>query len=74
MNGLGLVDNMGRLDSLAYDAVNKRLFAAKGTGGIWLSENLGDSWRSIGDNLPSQIVGAVGYTPGERRHDRRDQR
>jgi hypothetical protein len=63
VNGLGLVDNMGRLDSLAYDPVNKRLFAAKGTGGIWLSENLGDSWRSIGDKLPSQIVGAVGYTP-----------
>jgi hypothetical protein len=63
VNGLGLVDNMGRLDSLAYDPVGKRLFAAKGTGGIWVSENLGDSWRSIGDNLPSQVVGAVGWTP-----------
>ena len=62
VNGLGLVDNMGRLDSLAYDPVGKRLFAAKGTGGIWLSDNLGDSWRSIGDALPSQIVGAVGWT------------
>jgi hypothetical protein len=63
VNGLGLVDNMGRLDSLAYDPVARRLFAAKGTGGIWLSENLGDSWRSIGDNLPSQVVGAVGWSP-----------
>jgi hypothetical protein len=62
VNGLGLVDNMGRLDSLAYDAAAKRLLAAKGTGGIWLSENLGDSWRSIGDGLPSQIVGAVGWS------------
>ena len=63
VNGLGLVDNMGRLDSLEYDAANNRLFAAKGTGGVWLSEDLGNSWRSIGDGLPSQIVGAVGYTP-----------
>ena len=63
VNGLGLVDNMGRLDSLEYDAATGRLFAAKGTGGVWLSENLGNSWRSIGDSLPSQIVGAVGYTP-----------
>ncbi|MBA3364801.1 MAG: hypothetical protein H0U03_03315 [Actinobacteria bacterium] len=62
VNGLGLVDNMGRLDSLEYDAATGRLFAAKGTGGIWVSENLGDTWRSIGDGLPSQIVGAVGYT------------
>ena len=63
VNGLGLVDNMGRLDSLEYDAATNRLFAAKGTGGIWLSTDLGDTWRSIGDSLPSQIVGAVGYTP-----------
>jgi hypothetical protein len=63
VNGLGLVDNMGRLDSLEYDPAQNRLFAAKGTGGIWLSEDRGSSWRSIGDGLPSQIVGAVGYTP-----------
>ena len=25
--------------------MGKRLFAAKGTGGIWLSDNLGDSWK-----------------------------
>jgi hypothetical protein len=63
VNGLGLVYNMGRLDSLEYDAVNKRLFAAKGTGGLWMSTDGGASWRSIGDTLPSQIVGAVGWTP-----------
>jgi hypothetical protein len=58
----GFVYNMGRLDSLKYDAVNRRLFAAKGTGGVWLSENGGASWRSIGDKLPSQVVGAVAWT------------
>ena len=62
VNGLGLVDNMGRLDSLAYDPVAKRLFAAKGTGGIWQSDDLGDTWKSVGDALPSQIVGAVGWS------------
>ena len=62
VNGLGLVDNMGRIDDLAYDAANNRLFAALGTGGIWLSENQGQSWRSIGDSLPSQVVGAVAWT------------
>jgi hypothetical protein len=63
VNGLGLVHNMGRLDSLKYDPVNKRLFAAKGTGGVWLSEDGGASWRSIGDTLPSTVVGAVAWSP-----------
>jgi hypothetical protein len=62
VNGLGLVYNAGRLDSLKYDAVNKRLFAAKGTGGVWMSTDGGASWRSIGDTLPSQVVGAVAWS------------
>src|SRR5688572_1538451 len=63
VNGLGLVDVMGRIDDLEYDAPTGRLFAALGTGGIWLSEDIGTTWRSIGDRLPSQIVGAVAWTP-----------
>jgi hypothetical protein len=62
-NGLGLVHNAGRIDNFAYDAASGRLFATKGTGGIWLSENLGETWRSIGDALPSQIIGAVAWSP-----------
>ena len=62
VNGLGFVDNMGRIDDLAYDGAHNRLFAALGTGGIWLSTNQGQSWRSIGDSLPSQVVGAVDWT------------
>ena len=63
VNGLGLVDVMGRIDDLEYDAATGRLFAALGTGGVWMSTDLGDTWRSIGDRLPSQIIGAVAWTP-----------
>jgi len=56
VNGLGLVYNEGRIDNLRYEPVHKRLFATKGTSGIWLSEDLGDHWRSIGDTLPSQVA------------------
>jgi hypothetical protein len=62
VNGLGLVNLQGRIDSLTYDSASRRLFAAKGTGGIWMSTDFGDTWRSLGDNLPSQIVGAVAWS------------
>ena len=70
VNGLGLVDNMGRLDSLAYDPVGKRLFAAKGTGGIWQSDNLGDSWK-LDRRQPSEPDRRRGrLVLGGRRHAR----
>lgn len=62
VNGLGLANLMGRIDSLTYDPQNKRLFASKGTGGVWMSTDYGDTWRSIGDSLPSQVVGAVAWS------------
>src|SRR5688500_7037314 len=62
VNGLGLVDVMGRIDGLEYDAATGRLFAALGTGGVWLSEDTGTTWKSIGDKLPSQIVGAIAWS------------
>lgn len=68
VNGLGLVYNSGRVDSMDYDAANNRLFATIGTGGVWVSEaatveELGEDWRSIGDTLPNQSIGAVAWSP-----------
>jgi len=62
VNGLGLSRNSGRIDSLDYDSANDRLFASIGTGGVWMSENLGKSWRSVGDKLPFQTNGAVAWS------------
>ncbi|MCU1672928.1 MAG: hypothetical protein JWN77_1041, partial [Frankiales bacterium] len=61
--GLGLADQAGRVDSYAYDAAHKRLFSAPGTGGVWLSTDVGRSWKSVGDTLPYQSVGAVTWSP-----------
>ena len=63
VNGNGFVELAGRVDSLEYDPSSGRLFAVAGTGGLWMSENLGQTWRSIGDSMPSQILGAVAWTP-----------
>ena len=63
VNGNGLVNLNGRVDSFAYDERNERLFALIGTGGVWMSENLGEHWTSVGDGLPTQIHGAIGFSP-----------
>ena len=67
----GIPTVAGRIDEYVYDEVNKRLFASVGNGGIWLSEavggdiaTLGDSWRPIGDKLPSLIASGVAWTTG----------
>lgn len=69
VNGLGLGDQAGRIDSYTYDPVNKRLFSAPGTGGVWLSTDTGQSWRSVGDTLPYQSVGAIAWSPAGRPAD-----
>lgn len=62
VNGLGLVDNSGRVDSYAWDAAHQRLFAAVGNGGIWRSDDLAKTWTNAGGNLPTSITGAVAWT------------
>lgn len=59
-----------RVDNFAYDAQNQRLFAAIGSGGVWMStpidgdlKTLGDQWVSVGDRLPSQVGSAIAWTP-----------
>ena len=66
---LGLADNAGRIDDLVHDpgadpatVADDRVFAAVGNGGIWLSEDLGESWRSISETLPNQVSSAVAFT------------
>ena len=65
VNGLGLADNSARVDQFSYDAPTGRLFAAVGSAGVYLSTDLGLSWTSVSDKLPSTITGGVGYAPAK---------
>ena len=63
INGLGLGEASGRVDQIAFDPVARRIFAATGTGGVWMSNNNGDSWVSITEKLPTQTAGTVAWLP-----------
>ena len=59
---LGFRTLSGRITSLAYDpSTQGRYFASPVAGGVWESRNSGATWRSIGDGLPTQVVGAIAY-------------
>ena len=62
-SGEGFNKLSGRVNSFAYDARHHTLYATVGQGGVWRSRDLGGHWTSIGNNLPSQPVGSVAYTP-----------
>jgi hypothetical protein len=60
-DGFGKIE--GRVNDLLYVGQEDSLYAAVAQGGLWRSTDMGDSWRPIGDDLPIQSTGAVGYTP-----------
>ncbi|MDX6218634.1 MAG: hypothetical protein QOJ48_315 [Frankiales bacterium] len=63
VNGLGLADLSGRIEDLAYVSPgSQRWFAAVANGGVYETLDEGASWHSIGDNLPTQITGALAWT------------
>jgi hypothetical protein len=62
VNGLGLVELAGRITDFSYDTIHDDLYASVSTGGVWRSDDQGESWVSIGETLPTQVVGSVAYT------------
>jgi hypothetical protein len=63
VNILGLVELAGRITDFSYDPIHDDLYASVATGGVWRSDDQGESWVSIGETLPTQVVGSVAYTP-----------
>ncbi|HVA59284.1 MAG TPA: LPXTG cell wall anchor domain-containing protein [Mycobacteriales bacterium] len=62
VGALGFRTLSGRVSSFAADPANpNRLWASPTAGGVWESDNGGSSWFSIGDGLPTQVVGAIAY-------------
>ncbi|MCW2600813.1 MAG: hypothetical protein JWM02_2642, partial [Frankiales bacterium] len=64
-NGTGFHNLAGRIQGFAYDPSDTaRWYAAVANGGLYESTNSGGSWHSIGDDLPSQIIGSVAVAQG----------
>ena len=65
VNGEGLHNLSGRIQGFAYDPANHSVwYAAVANGGVYRSTDSGSTWKSIGDKLPSQIIGSVAVAKG----------
>jgi len=63
LSDLGWIGLSGRVTAYAYDpSTSGRYFASSSDGGVWESRNGGQSWRSIGDSLPTQVIGGIAWS------------
>lgn len=58
----GLGNVAGRVSAFARNANSGALYSAVANGGIFRSDNGGDSWSPISDPLPTQIVSGLGWS------------
>ncbi len=64
VSSLGWVNLSARVTSFAADPAQPgRYFASVAGGGVWQSLDGGKSWRSVGDRLRTQVVGAIAWSP-----------
>jgi hypothetical protein len=63
----GIGPNSGQVVDIAIDPSGDRryLYIATNSGGVWKSENGGQTWRPLTDLLPSLQIGAVAVDPGD---------
>jgi hypothetical protein len=61
--GEGFGTLSGRVSDYSYDAKHKIVYASVASGGVYMSKDTGQHWKSIGNKLPTQTVGAIAYSP-----------
>src|SRR3954464_9532352 len=59
----GFVGLSGRATAFARNTTTGALFAAVSNGGIWKSTDNAATWTSIADNLPTQVVSSIAWSP-----------
>ena len=60
---LGNGDVAGRITDFAWVPERNALYAAASNGGVWKTTNRAKTWKSVGESLPSQVIGSVAWTP-----------
>jgi len=63
---LGPPNVAGRIVDLKFHPTNpQRVYAASASGGLWISDDGGHTWRTSTDELPSLAIGAVCVLPDD---------
>jgi hypothetical protein len=56
----------GRIRSVVIHPTNDRIiYAGAATGGIWKTTNGGNSWSSLDDFMPTQVIGSLAMDPND---------
>jgi hypothetical protein len=64
LSNLGYPALAGRVTDIEYDStVAGHYYLGAAGGGVWETTDGGQHWRSIGDKLETQVVGAIAYSP-----------
>lgn len=59
---IGPAGMSGRVTSIDVDPQNKnRIAVGTASGGVWISDNGGVSWKPVFDSVPTQSIGAVAF-------------
>ncbi len=64
---IGPANNTGRLTSIAVDDDNGRrtIYVGAASGGVWKSDDRGDTWRSIFEHEATASIGDVAVAPSD---------
>lgn len=60
----GMEEQGGRMISHAFDPFDSQvIWAGSASGGLWLTEDSGENWQPMTDQIPSTGVGAIAVNP-----------
>ncbi len=63
------IDVSGRVTTIGFGALASSIYIGSANGGVWKSNDAGESWTPLTDSEVSMAVGALAVVPGSKSSD-----